>query len=122
MDERSLADRVGILEQKVDALEKLPAKVDSLTKEFVQFRTETREGISTLQEEVHVLHRISMERMDRLHGTAMGRMDELHRTAMVQMRRIHSSTVRIVRSLHKELVARIAARGTRTRKKPRRKT
>lgn len=54
---RALADRVDILEQQVNLLERLPMQVAALTElvasgreEFLQFRTETRMEFSAIRE------------------------------------------------------------------------
>jgi chromosome segregation ATPase len=123
MDNRSLTERVEVLEEKVESLSTLPAqmstltgrvdtltgrvdtltdRVDTLTREVSGFREETRRELATLNsrhemlhEEMHVLHQICMNRFDRLR-------DDVRQDLAV---------------VHQDLIARIDALGARRKRK-----
>ena len=58
MAKRTLAERVGILEQKVAMLEQLPAEVAALRTAFVQFRTENSTEHSAINKSLEGLQRL----------------------------------------------------------------
>ncbi len=55
MAQRSLAERVNILEQKVSKLELLPSEVAALRREFGQFRSDNHGEHSAIREEIAAL-------------------------------------------------------------------
>ena len=52
MAQQTLADRVGIIERKVTSLEKLPARMDALELQILQFREEVRVEFSAVRTEM----------------------------------------------------------------------
>ena len=50
MAARSLDERVKILEQKVEGLQKLPARMDAVESQILQLRGEMRVGFSAIRE------------------------------------------------------------------------
>ena len=97
MSERSLTERVHVLEQSVRGLKTLPTRVAALEGQILQLREETRREFSAVRAEMRVL------RDDVLAGIAAG--DVETRTYM--------------RVLHEDVIARIAAldEGRRTRRR-----
>ena len=50
MAERSIEERLQILEQKVGDLQELPARMDTLESHILQLRIEVRDGFSAIDE------------------------------------------------------------------------
>ena len=50
MAARSLNERVDILEQKVEELQKLPARMDAVESQILQLRDEMRDGFSAIRQ------------------------------------------------------------------------
>jgi hypothetical protein len=100
MPEPSLTERVQILEQKVQDLASVPARVTAMEVQILQLREEMRDGFSAIREDMTVLR-------DNLRG-------ELHRSAEVlraEMRQGDEETRRYMRVLHEEVLSRIATLG-----------
>jgi signal transduction histidine kinase len=52
VQERSVIERIHVLEQKVAALEELPARMDRVELQILQFREEVRAEFSTVRNEM----------------------------------------------------------------------
>ena len=77
MPDVTLENRVEILEEKVEALAALPARVGRLEEQFLQLRQEMRDGFSAVRQEIRegdeetrsymrVLHEDVIERIARI--------------------------------------------------------
>jgi hypothetical protein len=82
MARRDLADRVEVLEQKVTALEELPARLSSLETQIVQLRTEMKGEFSAVRHE-----------MRSLEENLRGEMRALNDQTLTQMRVWHEDVV-----------------------------
>ena len=89
MTEPTLTGRVQILEQKVENLEKLPARLEAVESQIVQLRDEMRGEFSAVRQEIG--------------ATAAG----LH----AEIRAGDEETRRYMRVLHEEVLSRIAMLG-----------
>jgi hypothetical protein len=125
-----LTRRVEILEEKVEHLEQLPARIDSIELQILQFRDEVRLEFSAMRQEFR------QELREGLEGVRGGLRDELRR----EMRELHAQAItrialteqallhemgqlderaasrdvetrRMMRVLYEDLTARIAAIG-----------
>jgi hypothetical protein len=102
MPEPSITERVTTLEQKVEALASLPARVTALEVQIVQLRDEMRVEFSAVRQEMAVLR-------EDLRGELRA---ELHKTTdmlRTEIRAGDEETRRYMRVLHEEVLARIAA-------------
>ena len=99
MQERSIVERVEILERKVEALEDLPARVTAVERQIVLLRTEMREGFSAIRTEMR------------------GGDDETRRSLREEIRGGDDETRRYMRVLHEEVLERIALIGDHRRRK-----
>jgi hypothetical protein len=140
MPQSPLPRRVRILEEKVQQLERLPARIDNLEVQILQFREEvrgefsaTREGMGSLRAEMLQLHeqalaRIALTEAALLHE--MNQLDERGAAGIQETRRQlaetrteliariaegDEETRRYMRVLHEEVIARIATIGERGR-------
>ena len=92
-----LARRVQILEGKVESLEQLPARMEALELQILQFRAEVRDEFSATREGLRAEMRAEIHRLEtRLEALISGGDDE---------------TRRYMRVLHEEVIARIATIG-----------
>jgi hypothetical protein len=73
MIERTLTERVEILEQKVEILEKLPERVTAVEVQIVQLREEMRDGFSALRTEMVTLNEKTETLMRVLHEDVSAR-------------------------------------------------
>lgn len=96
MPRRTLSERIRILEQHVDSLQTLPARVGAVESQIVQLRGEMRSEfvavrgeIADVRAEMHALHRVTLE--------------EIHKG--------DEDTRRYMRVLYEDLVTRIAVLG-----------
>jgi uncharacterized protein YPO0396 len=108
MTEPTLTGRVEMLEQKVENLEKLPARVEAVELQIVQLREEMRGEFSAVRAEMRA---IGTELRSELH--------DLGTTLRVEIRQGDEETRRQMRVLHEEVIARIQILGAprRSRKK-----
>jgi hypothetical protein len=105
MQERSILERLTILEQNVEGLEALPERVAAVELQIVQLRTEMNAGFSALGGEL----RGELRAVDESLRDAIRAVDESLRA---EIRTLHSSdeeTRRFMRILHEDVIARIAA-------------
>jgi len=86
VEARSLEDRVALLENEMQALRAIPARVTSLEAQMVQFRDEVRAEFSATRQHVD------------------GKIDELRGA----MRTLKDELGAQMRTLHEEALARIA--------------
>jgi hypothetical protein len=146
MPQRSVEERVGILEQKVQDLDSLPARVTALEVQILQLRDEMRGGFSAMGEQMAGLRedllaqirlgddgvradlRGEMRQMreelrGEMHDMRDGLRAEMHEIRdelRVEIRQGDEETRRYMRVLHEDVVARIAALGeSRRPRKPR---
>ena len=103
-----LTRRVQILEEKVERLEQLPARIDSIELQILQFReevrvefSEMREGLRSEMRELHTqaIARIALTEQALLHE--MGQLDERAASRDAETRCM-------MRVLYEDLIARIA--------------
>jgi hypothetical protein len=93
MQRRTLTQRVEILEQKVAALETLPARVTAVELQILQLRDEMRGGFSALRQEWRQELQSAVESL------------------RTEIRTGDEEIRRYMRVLHEDLIARIAALG-----------
>jgi hypothetical protein len=86
MPELALDERVAILEQKVQGLESLPARVTAVEMQILQLRQEMRGEFSAVRQEL----------------------DEVRRELRGEIRQGDEETRRYMRVLHEDVIARIA--------------
>ena len=125
--------RVKILEEKVEQLEKLPARIDNLEAQILQFREEvrgefsaTRAGMGSLRAEMLQLHEQAIARIALTEAVLLHEMNQrgqetrrelteaLAETRTELIARIaegDEETRRYMRVLHEEVIARIATIG-----------
>ena len=89
MADRSLNDRVEILEQKVDALQTLPDRVTSLETQILQLRGETRVEFSAIREQFEQ----TQQQMRELHAEVLTRLHEGDEESRRQMRILHEEVL-----------------------------
>jgi hypothetical protein len=102
MPQPSMAERVGILEEKVGSLAELPDRLDRVESQIVQLRNEMRSEFAAI-------------RAGRSELATSSEMHELGATLRGEMREGDEETRRFMRVLHDDLVARIAAIGESSR-------
>jgi predicted phage gp36 major capsid-like protein len=90
MQQRSVIERVEILERKVEVLETLPERVTAVELQLVQLRDEMRVEFSATRAEMRA-------------GD-----EEIHRTLRAEIREGDEETRRYMRVLYEDLVARIS--------------
>ncbi len=139
MQEPSVIRRVEILEEKVEALERLPARMEALELQILQFREEVRaEFIATRRElrqemagqgtslravlsaEIRAGDEETRREMHALHQDTLARIDALRTELQDETRGGDAETRRYMRVLHEEVISRIAliqeSRGPRKRR------
>ena len=127
MPPSSLTRRVQILEEKVERLEQLPAHIDSIELQILQFRDEVRIEFSEIREEMR-------EGLDGVRDGLRGEMRELHaqaiaRIALTEQALLHemsqldekaasrdAETRHVMRVLYEDLITRIATLGEGSRR------
>ena len=142
MDERSISERVGILERNVETLETLPARLtavelqiaqlrDGMREEFSATRAELRAEMRGFRDELRAEIRAANESLgaelraeirigDETLGTTLrAEMRGVRDQLRAEIRAGDEETRRYMRVLHEEVLARIAAiqEGRRSRKK-----
>jgi hypothetical protein len=109
MARQTLARRVEILEQKVERLETLPARVAAVELQILQLRQEMRAEFSAMRQELTALFRTELK------GTAESLTEplteSLTRSLRAEIREGDEETRRYMRVLHEEVIARLAALG-----------
>ena len=122
MGEPTLADRVEVLESKVEDLEKLPARLDSLELQILQFGGEVRAEFSALRTqisgvegglggEMRTLEEGLRGEMRTLEERLRGEMGTLQEGLRGEMRELNDQTNTHLRVLHEEVLSRIALLG-----------
>ena len=121
-----LTRRVEILEEKVEQLERLPARIDNLEVQILQFREEVRAEFSATRAEflarIALTEAALLHEMNQLDERGVSRDLETHRrlSEMVAETRTEliariaegdEETRRYMRVLHEEVIARIATIG-----------
>jgi hypothetical protein len=122
-----LTHRVQILEEKVERLEQLPARIDVIELQILQFRDEVRIECSEILEEMR-------EGLDGVRDGLRGEMRELHaqaiaRIALTEQTLLHevgqlderaasrdAETRRVMRVLYEDLIDQIATLGEGSRR------
>ena len=94
MQERSIGERVEILERKVEALEQLPARMTAIELQILQFREEVRAEFSATRAELRAEIRAANDTLR----------DELR----AEIRGGDEETRRYMRVLHEEVLDRLA--------------
>ena len=115
MTEPTRADRVAILEKKVEDLASLPARVAGVELQIVQLRDEMRLGFSAVRQEIRqgddrVREDLRAE-MRELRGELRSEMQRLREELRADIREGDQETRRYMRVLHEDVIARIAALG-----------
>ena len=123
MAAEDLANRVAILEQKVEGLETLPARLESVEgrlkaveSQIVQLRAETRDGFSAVRVEIQSESRRLVEMMDerfirqdvemhRLIDETKAEMRSLNDETKAEMHRLNDETKAEMRRLNGETSA-----------------
>jgi len=98
MQERSIPERLTILEQKVEVLESLPERISGVELQIVQLRVDMNAGFSALRDELREEIRAGDESLRA----------EI-RTCRAEIRNGDEETRRFMRILHEDVIARIAA-------------
>ena len=93
MAARSLDERVGILEQKVEGLQKLPARMDAVESQILQLRDEMRDEFSAIRERFEETRQLARE---------------LHQEVLTRLQEGDQENGRLMRVLHEDVVARIS--------------
>ena len=97
MAQRTIGARVAILEQKVESLEQLPARIDALELQISQFREEVRVEFVALRGE----RRAGDEE-------TRGLIRESEEETRGLIRESEEETRRLMRVLHEDVIARLA--------------
>ena len=100
MASRDLTDRVEVLEQKVTALEELPARMSALETQIVQLRGEMKGEFSAVRQEMRSLD-------ENLRRDLRGEMGSLAGSLRQEMRELNEQTLAQMRVLHEEVIDRI---------------
>ena len=122
MTEPALTDRVTILEQKVEDLASLPARVAGVELQIVQLRDEMRLGFSAVGQEIAGLREELLTTIrqgddavrEELHAEMRELRSEMQRLRdelRAEIREGDQETRRYMRVLHEDVIARIAALG-----------
>jgi len=102
MSRPRLTQRVEILEQKVERLETLPARVAAVEWQILQLRDEMRTGFSAVGQEMAVMR-------DDLRTELKSTAESLHAEIRAEIRSGDEETRRYMRVLHEDVITRIAA-------------
>ena len=108
MPPETLANRVTILERKMQSLEGLPDRVASLEVQIVQFRAEVREEFSAVREEMRALGETLRAEIRGLGESLRGESQSLAETLRAEIRAGDDETRRQMRVLHEAVIARFA--------------
>jgi wyosine [tRNA(Phe)-imidazoG37] synthetase (radical SAM superfamily) len=116
MPKHTLTERVEVLEQKVEVLETLPARVEAVELQIVQLRTEMRSGFSDVRQEMAAMAaglREEIRAGDEALRTELTReirkSEEGLRTELImEIRKGDEDTRRYMRMLHEEVISKIA--------------
>jgi len=129
MSERTVSERIEIVEQTVEALRALPGRVEALEVQIMQLRAEMRGDFSAVRSEmqaefVAVRNEMRADRSETLRGFAAVRdemraieddlraeMHALHHLTLEEIRAGDTETRRYMRVLFEDLVGRIAVLG-----------
>ncbi len=131
MPERTLVERVDILEQKVEGLETLPGRVHAVELQIVQLREEMHAGFSalradfrgelqseirgsrdSLKSELQAEIRASLDSVrNELRVEIRASRDSLKSELQAEIRAGDEETRRYMRVLHEEVISRIATIG-----------
>jgi hypothetical protein len=116
MQERSIVERVEILERKVEALETLPDRMTRVELQLMQLRDEMRGEFSAIRGEMQTGDE---ETRRTLREEIREGKEETLRTLRDEIRAGDEETRRYMRMLHEDVIARLAIiqEGQRPRKK-----
>jgi hypothetical protein len=101
MPRGTLAQRVMILEQKVEQLQTLPARIAAVELQILQLRDEMRSEFSAVRRELTDLFRTELQTTAESLGAGI----------RAEIRQGDEETRRYMRVLHEDVIARIAALG-----------
>ena len=101
MPRATLAQRVEILEQKVEQLETLPARMAAVELQILRLRDEMRSEFSAVRRELTGLFRAELQT----------NIDSLRAEIRAEIRQGDGETRRYMRVLHEDVIARLAALG-----------
>jgi hypothetical protein len=114
MPERTLVERLDILEHKVEGLDALPGRVHAVELQIVQLREEMHAGFSALRADFRA----------ELQAEIRASRDSLKSELQAEIRSGDEETRRYMRVLHEEVISRIAtigeARQSRSHRRPKR--
>lgn len=106
MAETILTRRVEMLEQKVQSLETLPARVEAVELQIVQLRDEMRGEFSAVRQEMNAM------------GSALGmEIRAVDEALRAEIRAGDEETRRYMRVLHEEVISRIEVLGGKRRRR-----
>jgi len=88
--------RVEILEQKVEGLQKLPARMDAVKSQILQLRDEMRDEFSAIRKRFEETKQLAQE---------------LHQEVLTRLHEGDQENGRLMRVLHEDVVARISLLG-----------
>ncbi|MEQ1759434.1 MAG: hypothetical protein ABL986_14020 [Vicinamibacterales bacterium] len=100
MPDRSIVERVEILEQRVELLEQLPDRVAAVESQLVQLRHEMRVGFSDIRSE-----------MSTMGAGLRAEMQAMGAGLRADMQSGDEETRRYMRVLHEDVISRISAIG-----------
>jgi hypothetical protein len=109
MVERNLTERVGLLEQKIQALDGLPASVAAVEVQILRLREETQGEFSAVRAEMRLLHDDAIARIAAGDEETRTQMRLLHEDAIARITAGDEETRAQMRVLHEDVIARIAA-------------
>lgn len=107
MPRRTLSERITILEQHVDSLQTLPARVGAVESQIVQLRGEMRSEFVAVRHEM----RTEFAAVRGEIADVRAEMHALHRVTLEEIHKGDEDTRRYMRVLYEDLVTRIAVLG-----------
>ena len=109
MQERSIVERVEILERKVETLEQLPARMTALELQILQSREEVRADFSATRAELRAEIRAANAALrNELRAEIRAANDALRDELRSEIRGGEEETRRYMRILHEEVLDRLA--------------
>jgi hypothetical protein len=118
-----LTRRVQILEEKVESLERLPARIDNLEVQILQFREEvrgefsaTREGMGSLRAQMLQLHEQAIARIALTETALLHEMNQLDERGVARDQETRRQLAVSLAETRAELIARIAEGDEETRR------
>lgn len=121
MPERTLVERVDILDQKVEGLETLPGRVHAVELQILQLREEMHAGFSAQSAELQAEILASRDSLkNELQVEIRASRDSVKSELQAEIRAGDEETRRYMRVLHEEVISRIATIGEARPRRPKR--